>query len=371
MIDAMGIVNFEDNSVNIRGLSLYRTTPAMSFLGRYRIIDFVLSNMVNSGIDQIQVLVRDKPRSIADHLGSGTQYNINFKHGYLRLLYPDHQALNDVYFHDVFLLKENMQYLEESHRKYVVISPSYMISTIDYSEVLEEHERTGADVTCVYTRTSEADKTFMGCKTVTMDDNRRIIDIRTNMGVDRYENILMESYVMKKDLFITLLKEAGKVSPLFSLLDIIRDSLNKLNVKGYEYRGYVKCINSLEEYYDANIEMIDVRKARSLFRPGWPIYTKTNDSAPAFYTHNAQVKNCLIANGCVINGYLENCILGRGVKVGKGAIIKNALLLPKSSVSADAHVEYAIIDKYGQVDIKKELVGSRDNLIYIKRNDRV
>ncbi len=371
MKNALGIVNFEAKNLEINGLSKYRTIPAMSFLGRYRVIDFVLSNMVNSGIDRIKVLVSDKPRSLIEHLGTGVQYNINPKQGYLQMLYPDTMAVSDAYFHDVYLMRENLpDFLNDKH-KYVVISPSYMICTLDYQKVIKEHEESGADVTVVYAGVKNADEAFIGCHSVVMSDNGRVTDIVPNMGNARKSNILMETYVLRRELFCSLLEQAPSISPLFSFVDILRAEIRGFDIRGYEYKGYLSCINSLESYYQANMELIDHKKASKLFKENWPIYTKTNDSAPANYRKNASVRKCLIANGCEIDGELENCILGRGVVVEKGARVKNSVLLPDTYISEGSDINYAVIDKHAKVVEKKKLIGKEDKLLYIKRSDRV
>mgnify|MGYP002858840104 CR=1 FL=1 len=371
MIDALGIVNFEGRNAEIRGMSEYRTVPAMSFLGRYRIIDFIMSNMVNSGIDQIKILVNDKPRSVIEHLGSGSQYDINFKHGDIQILYPDSHSASSAYFHDLYLMREYIQYLEESKRKYVVIAPSYMVCTIDYSKVVEAHEKSGADITCVYTHAKETDRHFIGCKTLVMESKGKVAAFKDNIGLNVEANIFMETYVMSRELLITLLKQSGEISPLYGLQDLMDNLLEDLKVVGHKYNGYVKCINSLEEYYDANMKMIDYDYARKLFRDKWMIFTKTNDSTPAFYTPEAEVKESVIANGAVIDGTVENCIIGRGVRVRNGAVVRNSLILPNAVIGPGARVEYAVIDKHARVEVKKEIIGSPDDIIYIKRRDRV
>ena len=371
MLNAVGIVNFEDSNVNIKGLSEFRTIPAMSYLGRYRIIDIVLSNMVNSGIDQIKVMSKDKPRSLIEHLGRGSQYNINPKHGFLEMLYPDRQIISDAYYHDVYMLNEYLSFFEESKARYVVIAPSYMIYKINYADVIDKHEKSGADITCVYKNTTNADIRYFGCKTAEFDKDGRITAIKENLGASKKASILTETYVLKRELLLTLLSRASSFSPLYSLIDILSSILTSVKVLGYQYTGYLVCVNSLQEYYRANMEMIDYETSKLLFTPDWPIYTKNNDSAPAFYSKTGHAKNCLIANGCEIYGDVENCVIGRGVKISEGSVIKNSLILPTSYIGPYAQINYAIIDKHAKVEHKKDIIGTPDNLIYIRRGDKV
>ena len=371
MINALGIVNFPNNAVKIKGMSDYRTIAAMSFLGRYRIIDFVLSNMVNSGINRIEVMVREQPRSLVEHLGSGTQYNINPKHGGIQMLYPDHQAVSDAYYHDMFLMNENLEVFRGSKRKYVVIAQSYMICSIDFGDVIKAHEESGADITCVYGETKKGKTSFIGCKMPKLDKYGRIHELNNNVGYDNKANILTETYVMKRELFLELVEKSYEISPLFNFIDIIKHHLPTLNVRGYKYEGYLACVNTLQEYYRINMECLNPEIFAQLFKEGWPIYTKTNDSPPAFYSSTGHAKNCLIANGCIIEGDLQNCILGRGVHVEKGCVIKNSLLLPNTYIGPYSHIEYAILDKHARVENQKDIIGTKDKLVYIKRRDRV
>ena len=176
---------------------------------------------------------------------------------------------------------------------------------------------------------------------------------------------------MKRELFLDLIEKSYEISPLFNFIDIIKHHLGTLNVRGYKYDGYLACVNTLEEYYRINMEFLNPETFAQLFKEDWPIYTKTNDSPPAFYSSTGHAKNCLIANGCVIEGDLQNCILGRGVHVEKGCVIKNALLLPNTYVGPYSHIEYTILDKHARVENQKEIIGTKDKVVYIKRRDRV
>ncbi len=371
MIDALGIVNFEDFGVKVGGMSRYRTISAFSFLGRYRVVDFALSNMVNSGIDQIKVLVAEKPRSLIEHLGDGTQYDINPKHGSIQLLYPDSLAASNVYFHDIYMLNENIEFFKKVERKNIVIAPSYMICNLDYNDLIKSRQENGADITVGYKTVNKAKKEFLGCRTVQFDKDGKVKAIGDNVGVSNKANILMETYVMEKETFLELIQNAIKISPLYSLVDVLSVATDEFVIKGFEYDGYLACLNSLNAYYNANLDFLDEDNEEAFFTKDWPIYTRTNDSSPAHYGKNASVKNCMIANGCEINGAVENCILGRGVKIGEGAVIKNSLILPEVTIGNDCYIEYAVVDKHAQVVIAKEVIGEKEDLAYIKRRDVV
>ncbi|MBO4218066.1 MAG: glucose-1-phosphate adenylyltransferase subunit GlgD [Erysipelotrichaceae bacterium] len=372
MFKCLGIVTFENDRHEIEGLSRYRTIPAMSFLGRYRIIDIVLSNMVNSGIDHIKILTKNKPRSLIEHIGSGSQYNINSKSGSLQILYSDEQVVNPLYYTDLALLRQYASTIAESKMDYIVIAPSFMIDRINYQEVVAQHVETKADITVVYKNIADADTNFLKCHRLTFEGGQ-VVDSNLSQGENANAPISLETYIMKTDFFLNCLKEAAKVSELYSLKEFLTaEARNKhMNVRGYEYKGYLSCINSLRKYYETNMELIDYDKVNELFDPEWPIYTKTNDSSPTYYSEDARVTHSLIANGCAIRGTVDHCIIGRGVKIQKGAVVRDSLILPGAEICEGAHIEYAVIDKHAVVKYVKEIVGSKDNLMYVARRDTV
>lgn len=370
-MNALGIIYFEGNTTTVEGLGEYRPIPAMAFLGRYRVIDFTLSNMTNSGIDNVQVYCKEKPRNLIEHLGTGSHYNINSKRGNLRILYGEKSFSSEVYNHDVANYVLNMQYIEEDNNPYVIVAPSYFIYSIDFNEVLKAHTESGADVTVLYTNTNDAKRAYLGCDVLTLDKEKRVTAVETNRGNAKNKTISLEAYVMEKKLFIELVKKAAEVSSLYWLKDILRDSVEDLDIRGYSVRGFVACINSLEEYFRWSMELRDRSVAKGLFKPGWPIYTQTNDSAPTKYSTEASVKGSVIANGCVIDGTVEGSIIGRNVTIQKGAVVKDSIVLPGAYIGEDAKLDHVVVDKYAIIHHVKALKGTDEELVYVKRRDRI
>ena len=370
-MNALGIIYFEGNSVNVEGLGDYRPVPAMAFMGRYRVIDFILSDMTNSGINNVQVYCKEKPRNLIEHLGSGQHYNINSKRGKLRVLYGEKTFSSPVYNHDVANYMLNMEYIEGDPNPYVVLAPSYFIYSLDFNEVLQAHKDSGADVTLLYTNTNDAKRAYLGCDTLTMDKEKRVIGVDTNRGAKKANTICLEAYVLSKALFIELVKKAAATSSLYWFKDILKDSLGELRVQGYSVRGFVACINSLQEYYRWMMELRDPSTASGLFKPGWPIYTQTSDSAPTKFTDDAEFKGSVVANGCVIDGTVQNSIISRNVRICHGAIVKDSIILPGAYIGEDAKLDHVVVDKYAIIHHVKALKGTDDDLVYVKRRDRI
>ena len=371
MNKAFGIVNFSGNHIWVEGLQPYRPVGAFSFLGRYRIIDFPISNMSNSGIDQIQVYIRRKPRSLTEHLGTGRHYNINSKRGRLHILFSETGLDHDIYNNDIAAFRENMECIEQVHCPYVVIAPSYMIYAQNFSALLQTHIDSGADITLLYHSTDDAKEKFLNCNTVNLNRQKGVLSLEMNRGTAKNRHIFMDTYIMKKELFIELINKAHKISSMYSLADIVNASCEELDVRGVSHRGYFAAITDFKSYYDANISLIDFKTALSLFDDQWPIYTRTNDSCPTQYFEGADVKNSVVSNGCLIEGTIENSIIGRGCVIKKGAVVKNSVILPDVLVGEGAHIENIVADKHAQITHVKEIIAEPGSPGYIQRDDKI
>ena len=368
MAKAFGIVSYPGQRIWVDGLQDYRPIGAFSFLGRYRVIDFPISNMSNSGIDHVQVYINREPRSIVEHLGSGRQYNINSKRGKLHLLFSSRIGTHDLYNTDIASYAENLESIEAVHYPYVVIAPAYMVYTQDYDVLLKEHIDSGADITLLYHSVDNAKEYHLSCNTLNLNKQKGVLSIEPNRANAKSKNIFMDTYVMKKDLFIDLIKKAKKLSSLYTLVDILNVMNNELDIRGVSHRGYFASITEFKAYFDANLELIDAKTANNLFHPDWPIYTRTNDSCPTQYFETAEARKSVVSNGCLIEGSIENCVVGRGTIIKKGAVVKNAVLLPGVVIGADAHVENVVVDKNAKIIHAKKVV-SEGAPGYIKRND--
>ena len=293
MARAFGIINFAGNHIQVEGLQKYRPVGAFSFLGRYRVIDFQISNMSNSGIDHMQVYIRRKPQSLTAHLGTGRHYNINSKRGRLRILYAEMEKGFSIYSTDIASYIENMEFIEQASESYVVIAPSYMIYAMDYSQLLESHIESGADITLLYHSVDNAKESFLNCNVLNLNKQKGVLSMEPNHGNAKNRNIFMETYVMKKELFIELVEKAHKLSSMYTLSDIVNDSCSEFDIRGVAHRGYFASISDFKSYYDANISLIDIKTCQSLFNDDWPIYTRTNDSCPTQYFESASTQlNC-------------------------------------------------------------------------------
>ena len=369
MSKAFGIITFARSSVWVDGLQPYRPIGAFSFMGRYRVIDFPVSNMSNSGIDQIQVYIKRKPRSLVEHLGTGRHYNINSKRGKLHMLFSDNRGEHDFYNNDIAAFVANMENIEDKHEEYVVIAPGYMVYAQDYDALLRTHIESGADITLLYHSVDNAKEAYLSCDIVNLNKQKGVLSIEANHGNAKNRNVFMDTYVMKTDLFIELVKQAQKTSSLYSLSDIVNLACEDLDVRGVAHRGYFASITDFKSYYDANLALLDYKTATNLINDHWPIHTRTNDSCPTQYFEGGSVKGSLISNGCLVEGSIENSVIGRGCTIGKGAVVKNCVILPEVNIGANVHLENLVVDKHASITRTKNIVADPANPEYIKRND--
>lgn len=369
MAKAFGIVTNSGNHIKVEGLQAYRPIAAFSFLGRYRIVDFPVSNLTNSGIERIQVYAGRKPRSLTEHIGTGRHYNINSKSGKLQLLFAENTSENDIYNTDIAAFEENLESIQKMHEEYVVITPSHMIFTMDFEQMLDDHIASGADITLLYHTVTNAKDAYLNCDTLNLNRQKGIVSINKNRGIENNRNIFMDTYVMKKDLFIELIHEAKIISSMYTLPQITNNECRNLDIRGYEHKGFFAAITDFKSYYEANMSLIEYKNAIQLFDEEWPIYTRTNDSCPTQYYPTAHIKNSVVSNGCKIEGTVEHSIIGRGCTIKKGAVIKNSIILPDTYIGENAVLENIIADKHSKIIHIKEIIASPEHPGYVRRGD--
>lgn len=371
MCNAFGIVNYEGSDVHVKGMQDYRPTSAFSFLGRYRLVDFPISNMSNSGINQIKVFVKTNPRSLIEHLGTGRHYNINSKRGKLHILPAKTCGDVDFYSNDISTYMYNMQSIEEVNYPYVIIAPSHMVYRMDFSDLLETHLKSGADITMLYQNVDNAKEAFINCDALNLNKQKGVLSVDKNRGNYKSRSISLETYVLSKELFMDLVKKAANISSLYWFRDIVNDECSELDIRGVAHRGFFASINDFKSYYNANIDLLDYSKAMDLFHTDWPIYTRTNDSCPTQYYPDVKVENSMISNGCLVEGTIINSVIGRGCIIKKGAVIKNSVILPGVLVGENVNIENVVVDKKARILRKKDLIGPQEYPLYVKRNDKI
>ena len=268
MARAFGIINFAGNHIQVEGMQAYRPVGAFSFLGRYRVIDFQISNMSNSGIDHMQVYIRRKPQSLTAHLGTGRHYNINSKRGRLQILYAELGTGFTIYNNDIAAYMENMEYIEKEHYPYVIIAPSYMIYTANYKELLQNHIDSRSRYYTFISFRGYRQGIFPELLYLESEPAEGLLSIDQNHGNAKNRNIFYGYLYYEKELFIELVHKAKKTSSMYTLADIVNASCDELDIRGVSHRGYFASITDFKSYYDANISLIDFKTAQNLLMNG-------------------------------------------------------------------------------------------------------
>lgn len=373
---AMGVIFPNSYDRLVPELVNVRLMASIPFASRYRMIDFVLSSMVNSGVDNVAIVVRDNYFSLMDHLGSGRAWDLTRKNGGLNIFPPFADKTSKPYIGRVDALASLLGFLKAQKEKYIFLSDSNIAVNFDFKAMLEAHVESGADVTAAYNvqqlpasiqRAQADEKGFY----YTFDiENGRVRKIYVNPRQAGDQNYSMNIYVMDREMLIDKVNTAFVRGQMYFERDILAPHLDTLNVQAYKFDGYVARITDIPSYFNENMKLLKEENLDALFS-GAPIYTKIRDDNPTRYINGAKVKNSMAADGCVIEGEVENSILFRGVKVAKGAVVKNCILMQDTVIEAGAKVEYLITDKKVTVTEGKEIKGSDTYPVYIAKGHSV
>ena len=375
-IDALGIIFPNSYDDLVPELVADRLMASIPFAGRYRMIDFILSSMVNCGIDNVSVIVRKNYHSLLDHLGSGREWDLTRKNGGLNIVPPFAEKTVKVYNGRVEALASILGFLKSQKEKYVVMADANVAASFDFGAFLQQHTESGADVTMAYTE-EELPESFKNTEInskslyYTLDlDGQRVTNIKINSKEKGVQNFSMNIYIMDREMLIDQISTGYVRGYVFFERDILAPNLDKLNVRGFKFDGYMARISDTKSYFDENMKLLEGGNLEALFS-GNTIYTKIRDDNPTRYIDGAKVKNIMAADGCIIEGEVENSILFRGVKVEKGAKVKNCVLMQDTVVGEGASLEYIITDKNVTITAGKEVKGTDTFPVYVAKRQTV
>ena len=372
---AMGLVFPNTYDAIVPELTNVRLMASIPFASRYRLVDFMLSSMAGSDVTNIALLVKNNYLSLMDHLGSGREWDLVRKNGGLHLFPPNVERTSTVYTGRVAAIAGILDYLRSQKEKYVVMADTNIAANFDFKAMIEAHIASGADVTCAYTEQAIPEgylnmRNEKGFYYTYVIDNGRIENIKVNVKDNGVHNLGMNIFVVERELLIDLINTAFVRGLRYWERDVLLNQLDTLKVCGYKFEGYVARIADMKSYFDENMKLLDDANLDGLF-DGIAINTKIRDDNPTRYIAGAKVVNTMAADGCVIEGTVENSVLFRGVKVGKGAVVKNCILMQDTVVEDGASVEYLITDKNVKVSAAKEVKGTDTYPMYIAKNHTV
>jgi len=359
MKNTMGIILTGGKNNRLKELSGMRAISAVPVAGKYRAIDFVLSNMVNSGITNIGMLAQYSFHSLMDHLGSGKEWDLDRKNNGLYIFPPfQDESGKGWYLGTADAMYNNLSFLKRSDEEFVLIAQGNCVYNMSFEPLLERHLETGADVTvaCRYMHDfSTEELSLLGI--IEKDQNGKIIDFQEKPLTPKTKLASIGIYIIKRKLLISLLEESAAHARYDFVKDILVQKYHELNMQTYIFNGYWRSMSSIQLFYNCNMDMLNPTITRELFGKHGKIYTKVKDETPAKYNEEANVKNSIVADGCIIEGDVSNCVLFRGVRVKKGAILNNCIVMQDSIIDENAYLEYSILDKNVNITCNKQLRG--------------
>lgn len=360
----MAVLSLNEKENNIKSLTNDRPLCTIPIGGRYRIIDFMLSNLVNSNVENIGLLAPFSSRSLVDHVGSGKPWNLNRK---ISGLFIFNGGSKSSFVSDIEILKTNLEYLYRSKHEYVIMSSSNMICNIDYKLAAEFFEASGADITMIYKKINDGKTNFMDCNLLNIDKSNGVLSVGENIGTEEDLNISMDMFIMKKKTLIDIEKNCVQLGFWKSLREWIYKNLEEYNVNAFEFKGYVGYINSIASFYKVSRDMLNPAINRELFFKNGQIYTKIMDEPPTRYFNDCKVNNSLVANGCLIEGTVQNSIIARKVTIGKGAVVRDCIIMQNCEIKENVILNNVIIDKNNIIDVDKELKGLKEYPLVIEK----
>ncbi len=377
-MSAAGIIFSNIHDANMPELTRNRTMASVPFGCRYRLIDFTLSNMVNSNINNVSVITHYNYQSLMDHIGSGKDWDLARRSGGIKILPPFITAYannnNSLYSTRLEALKNVYNSISKIPDDYVVLSDCDVICNVDLKDMIKNHMENGADITIAVKRVKLTKEKAKINVIINSDENGRITDFKA--GLTNFEgeaDINLNIMVMHRQYLQEIVLDAIAHNYNSLTKDILLKNIDRKVYRTYRYDGYFACISSSQDYYASSMELINDSDVRAqLFGvKNRPIYTKVRNSAPTYYSPEAKVKNSLIADGCQIFGEVENSIIFRGTKIGKGTVVKNCILFQDTFTGENVKLNCVIADKNVVIRDNKNLSGDETLPFYLAKGKMI
>ena len=367
MANVLGLIFANMHEQTLPELTKARAMAIVPFGSKYRLIDFPLSSMVNSGITQVGIITKQNYYSLMNHLGMGSEWDLARKTGGLHILPPYGREGSGMYRGRMEALSGALEFIQESNTEYVVMADSNVIANMDIKPIIDFHDKNGADITCVYGRGVYTAERAAVQTVLCVNEDNTVYDVLARPAMSGEMNVALNIYVMRRRFLEDIIRESLCRSLYSFETDILQHKLHDYKIMGYKYEGYFEIIDSMKTYYKATMDIKNRDICREVFSLKKPIYTKVRDVAPAKYGIDCSVKDSLIADGCIIEGTVENSVLFRGVKVGKGAVIKNSIVMQGAVIEEKASFIDAIADKEVTITKNRAITGTIDYPVYITK----
>ncbi|MDD4080725.1 MAG: glucose-1-phosphate adenylyltransferase subunit GlgD [Eubacteriales bacterium] len=366
----VGLIYTGEGMSELKELTRYRSTAAMPMLGRYRLIDFILSVMIHSGMKNVGIIMQKNYHSLMDHLGSGREWNLHGKRSGMTILPPFMNGDRvGVYEGLLDALHSNLSFLRRSTERFIAVTDSNVLYQVNFEDILNEHLDKRNDITLLYSKKSGLRRNGSG-RYLEVSDSGAVTKIEFDPTIPHFENTYIGAFLIRRELLIDLLDRSVAAGQHHFSRGMLAHMVanNTHRVGGFECPGNIWSIDSVPAYFKANMDFLNDSVRRQVFRDEQPIWTKLRDEMPARYLGEAQVKNALIADGCVIEGKVENSILFRGVRVSPGATVRNSIVMQDAVIHQGAELENCILDKQTTIREKVRLIAPHAYPIVVAKN---
>lgn len=360
MKNTLGIVFTYKYEEDLKTLTQLRSISSIPFGGRYRIVDFMLSSMVNSGVTKIGMITQNNYSSLMDHLGSGKEWDLSRKRDGLYILPPFSSAnsisLGANYRGRMEALANTMSFIRRSTEEYVLMTDADVICNMTFDDMLDYHIAKEADITLLYKEGSFSNESYNQFCFLATDEDGKVTDVTINPAKNR-NKLCVGTLIIRKSLLESLVQECQSHNLYSFRRDVLQANLKDLKVYGYKCDEYFEPITSISSYYDTNMSLLDEKVREQLFGGDYSIYTKIRDEVPTVYRNTSEVSNSLIADGCVIEGKVENCIIFRGVHIHKNTVVSNSIIMQDTEIQSGCQINYVISDKDVVIRQNRKLFG--------------
>ena len=370
-MNVMGIIFANDASLG--ALTDKRTMASLPFGGRYRQVDFALSNLAAAGIRHIGIVSRHNYQSLMNHVGAGEEWGLELEEGGMEFLTPYAMSTTDIYRGKLDALHSVMDFLTFGHEDdYLIMIDSAILSNIDLNDVLESHIASGKDITVV-TKTGIANGKKQLDLALKLDKKGEVTDIAVDYVAPAEYLASMDIFVLSKKWLMEQVKEHIARNLFHMDRDLVLGLWQKgeASINVYQFPGIALFNETIEEYFRNSLSLIDNRTRHDLFGYNHPVYTRVRDRVPSYYGENCEVEDCVVADGCILEGEVEDSILFRNVTICEGAEVEDCIIMNDSVVGEGAELKYVILDKNVTVRPGAKLIGTSSNPIIIKRGETV
>lgn len=334
----MSLMAAVDASVKVAGLqdlTIHRSVSSVPFAGRYRLIDFPLSNIVNADINSVGIFASPPFASLIDHIGVGKSWDLDRRKEGLFFLPTTHQNGGIATVGSFRDFEDHIQFFEKSRQTHVVVTSSFVVGQLDYKEMLAHHLAAGTDITEAVGATGS-----------------------------------LKSYILSRRLMLELIR-SYREKRILSVEDLVNLKKAPYTYGVYEYKGYFAIIDSIQQYFKESLGLLDENNRRLLFLPQAPIYTKVKDEPPTRYLDGSSVSMAMIANGSTILGTVKNSVISRAVTIGINAKLDKCVIMQKCNIEENCELAYVIADKDVHIEKGVRLIGTQEQPIVLRKGERV